>query len=205
MIKPKHIHDWLMQFADLAAAQAEQLDKLDRPIGDGDHGTNLLKGAQAAVAAMGTDSVSSQLKNAGKAFTEGIGGASGPLYGLLFTRAGEALEKHDAEVTDSAFADALRKGLNSLVLSGRADLGDKTMVDALSPAINEFKERITAGAERPEAARAAAREAAKGRDATENMPGKKGLAKTVSDQAAGHIDSGAASAALLFEALAEVR
>ncbi len=203
MIKPKHITHWFMQYASLLAAQSQQLDKLDDPIGDGDHGSNMLKAAQEAVANLGEESVASQLRNAGQAFNT-VGDASGPLYGLLFTKAGDALKDHD-EVPNSAFASALRAGLNSLVLSGRTDLGDKTMVDALSPAINVLKERIDGGAELVEAASAAAREAAEGRDATESMPGKKGAAKTVGDQAAGHVDPGAASAALLFDALAEVR
>ncbi|GLZ80976.1 dihydroxyacetone kinase subunit L [Actinorhabdospora filicis] len=183
---------WLTAAARLINANSGHLTALDTAIGDGDHGLNLRRGFEAVTAEATGDTPGAVLKAAGNALIDATGGASGPLYGTFFRRAAKALG--DApEVDDAVFAQALAAGLAGVQTLGGAAEGDKTMVDALAPAVTAF----AAGGD-------AAAAAANGRDATESMTARKGRASYLGERSIGHIDPGAASAALLFQALCSV-
>ncbi|WP_083734258.1 DAK2 domain-containing protein, partial [Actinomadura sp. CNU-125] len=147
---------WIRAAAALVAADAERLTGLDAAIGDGDHGHNLDRGFAAAVDALPADAPAGKvLIAAGRALVAKTGGASGPLYGTMLRRAGRVLD--DLDDPDAAdFGAALRAGLDGVRDLGRAEEGDKTMVDALAPAVVAYAEAVDGGAPLPGAARAAA-------------------------------------------------
>jgi dihydroxyacetone kinase-like protein len=188
----RHVHD-----------ERDHLTALDSAIGDADHGINLDRGMTAVVgkvAGAAPDTVDALCRSVGMTLVSTVGGASGPLYGTFFLRFGTAsgaLERLDA----AGLAAALRAGLDGVVARGRAEPGDKTMVDALGPAVAAFEDAAASGVLR---AAAAARDAAEqGRDATIPLVARKGRASYLGERSAGHIDPGAASSALLVRALAE--
>ena len=193
--------EWVRAIARLVARDAEYLTELDTAIGDGDHGANLKRGFDAAVAALDADPAElpgAVLKTTGTALVNATGGASGPLYGTFFRKAAKDLGDDD-DMTVEELREALAEGLSGVRALGGANEGDKTMVDALSPGIEALS-----GTDLAEAARAGYAAAVEGRDATLGLVARKGRASYLGERSAGHIDPGAASAVLLFEALAEV-
>lgn len=193
---------WIRRAAELVAADADRLTRLDAAIGDGDHGHNLDRGFTAAVAALPAEDVppGRVLVLAGRAIVSKTGGASGPLYGTVLRRAGKALG--DApEVGAAELGLALRAALDGVRELGQAGEGDKTMVDALTPAVTAYE---TAGDDLPAAVRAAVRGAEAGAEATVPMQARKGRASYLGPRSVGHLDPGAASTVLLLRALAEV-
>ena len=194
---------WVRRSAALVAEHAEELTDLDAAIGDADHGANMKRGLAAAAEAVqtgGFTSADALLKKVGTTLVSTVGGASGPLYGTFFLRAGGAvagLEALDAQ----ALAGALEAGVGGIAARGRATTGEKTMLDAWSPALEALRthpDDLAAGVA------AAARAAAEGRDATKPMVATKGRASYLGERSAGHIDPGAASTALLLAALDDV-
>ncbi|HEX6360941.1 dihydroxyacetone kinase subunit DhaL [Actinophytocola sp.] len=188
----------------IAATVAEhrvELIQLDRAIGDGDHGENLDRGFRAVLAAFEAstpDSPSAVLKTVATTLISKVGGAAGPLYGTAFLRASTAVkDKAELDVTD--VVDALTAALGGVVARGKAELGDKTMVDALDPAV-----KAAVGDTVTEALAAAADAAQAGADATVPLVARKGRASYLGERSAGHMDPGARSTALLLRALAEV-
>ena len=195
---------WLSTFRDAVHEHGAYLTELDSAIGDADHGANLIRGMDAVMAAVEPppENAGDLLKKVGMTLVTSVGGASGPLYGTFFLRAATAVG--DATVLDGpALLTALRAGLEGIVARGKAEAGDKTMYDALEPAMAAFEEALASGAEPDVAARAAADAAAAGRDATEPMLALKGRASYLGERSVGHIDPGAASSALLLAALAD--
>ena len=195
---------WLSAFRDAVHEHGAYLTELDSAIGDADHGANLIRGMDAVLAAVEPPpgNAGDLLKKVGMTLVTSVGGASGPLYGTFFLRAATAVG--DATVLDGpALLTALRAGLEGIVARGKAEAGDKTMYDALAPAIGAFEEALASGAEPDVAARAAADAAAAGRDATEPMLALKGRASYLGERSVGHVDPGAASSALLLAALAD--
>ena len=195
---------WLSAFRDAVHEHGAYLTELDSAIGDADHGDNLIRGMDAVMAAVEPPpgNAGDLLKKVGMTLVTSVGGASGPLYGTFFLRAATAVG--DATVLDGpALLTALRAGLEGIVARGKAEAGDKTMYDALAPAMGAFEEALASGAEPDVAARAAADAAAAGRDATEPMLALKGRASYLGERSVGHIDPGAASSALLLAALAD--
>jgi dihydroxyacetone kinase-like protein len=195
---------WLSAFRDVVHEHGAYLTELDSAIGDADHGANLIRGMDAVMAAVDPPPANAGdlLKKVGMTLVTSVGGASGPLYGTFFLRAATAVG--DATVLDGpALLAALRAGLEGIVARGKPEAGDKTMYDALAPAIGAFDEAVASGAESDVAARAAADAAAVGRDATEPMLALKGRASYLGERSVGHIDPGAASSALLLAALAD--
>ncbi|HBX82816.1 MAG TPA: dihydroxyacetone kinase subunit L [Propionibacteriaceae bacterium] len=192
---------WMTSFADVVHANAAYLTELDSAIGDADHGANLDRGMKAVVAldASTFDSASAYLKKAGMTLVSTVGGASGPLYGTLFMRIGAALPA-DGEVTPAILGDALQAGLDGIVARGKALVGDKTMVDALTPAIDAYRGAESQGV--PAALAAAAKGAADGRDATIPLVARKGRASYLGERSAGHQDPGATSVTMLMESAA---
>jgi dihydroxyacetone kinase phosphoprotein-dependent L subunit len=196
------VRAWVVRFAELVEADAERLTRLDSAIGDGDHGTNLNRGLRAAVAALDGDDLppGKVLMTAGRALVSKTGGASGPLYGTALRRAGKALG--DApEVDAPEIGSALRAALDAVRDLGHAEEGDKTMIDALLPAVAAYEG--AAGKGLLSAARAALEAAEKGAEATVPLRARKGRASYLGARSEGHLDPGAASTVLLFRALAD--
>ncbi|MBB5912422.1 dihydroxyacetone kinase-like protein [Nocardia transvalensis] len=194
---------WLREFASLIDENADALTELDAAIGDADHGSNMRRGTAAVTAAFdeGVPATSAEtLKQAGMVLIRSVGGASGPLYGTFFLRAAAAVGSDgiDAE----GFGAALRAGLAGVVARGKAEPGDKTMIDALRPAVDAFDEKITAGSDFAGALAASVAAAASGRDATTALQARKGRASYLGERSIGHQDPGATSAALLVVAAA---
>ncbi|WP_024356983.1 dihydroxyacetone kinase subunit DhaL [Leucobacter chironomi] len=194
---------WLTGFADRVAEQREYLTELDSAIGDADHGANMARGMAAVVDKIGQDPAATAdalLKTAGMTLVSSVGGASGPLYGTFFLRMG-ASAGAVAELDAAALGAALRAGSEGVLQRGKAEPGDKTMVDAMLPALDAYDAAAASGS-LGDALAAASAAAAEGRDATEPLVARKGRASYLGERSAGHIDPGSASTALLFEALA---
>lgn len=197
---------WLHRFATDIAAEAHWLTELDSAIGDADHGTNMVRGTKAVVAkldAAAPATVPEFFKSVGMTLISSVGGASGPLYGTFFLEMG----RHSptaAELTPDELDAALRAGLDGVVSRGHAEPGDKTMIDALTPALAALTEALGAGLALAAALNAAADAAAAGRDATKPLVARKGRASYLGDRSAGHLDPGAASTAILITDLAAV-
>lgn len=197
--------DWLLRYRDLVMAQRDYLTELDSAIGDADHGINMTRGMDAVVASLSEappGTVDRLLKGAGMTLVSTVGGAAGPLYGTFFLRCAAAVGSVPA-VSASELGAALRAGAEGVVALGKAQRGDKTMVDALSPAVIAFEVAVEDGGSAARAAAAASSAAESGRDATMPMIARKGRASYLGERSAGHLDPGAASSALLFQALAE--
>jgi dihydroxyacetone kinase phosphoprotein-dependent L subunit len=259
---------WMQRFAELVEADADHLTRLDSAIGDGDHGTNLNRGLRAAVQSLdATLPPGKILIAAGRALVSKTGGASGPLYGTALRRAGRALGDA-SEVGAAELGEALRAALDGVRELGKADEGDKTMIDALAPAVAAYEvalgmgEGVGAGtgggadagvgagggtgggagtgdgvgagtgvgggtgdgagtgggaAEgagggtdagvgdgMAAAVRRALEAAGRGAEATVPLQARKGRASYLGPRSVGHLDPGAASTVLLFQALADV-
>ena len=195
---------WMHEFAGQVSAHQELLTQLDSAIGDADHGANMVRGMGAAVAAVDDqpwDTAAALLKRVGMTLVSTVGGASGPLYGTFFLRMATAAG--DVESLDAGgFGKSLRAGLEGVVSRGKAEAGDKTMFDALSPAVDAFDTALAAGEDLGTALRAAAAAAAAGRDATVPLVARKGRASYLGERSVGHQDPGATSAALLVASAA---
>ncbi len=193
---------WVRRCAELVGARAEELTALDAAIGDADHGANMRRGLTAVVEVLdgGTfGSADALLKRVGMTLVSKVGGASGPLYGTFFMRMGAS--QQDVQSLDACrLAEAVEAGVAGIVARGRAAAGEKTMLDAWYPAVEALRSHSEdLGA----AVAAAAQAAAQGRDATESMVATKGRASYLGERSVGHIDPGAASTALILQALAE--
>ena len=185
--------------------RADDLTELDRAIGDADHGSNMRRGFGACAQLAEQEdftSVDAYLKKVGMTLVSTVGGASGPLYGTFFLRLAGPLASSD-DIGPREFGQALRAGVEGIVARGKAEAGDKTMYDALAPALEAFDETSATGAGLGESLQAAARAAAEGRDATEPMIARKGRASYLGERSAGHQDPGATSATVLIEAAAQ--
>ncbi|MBQ0925301.1 dihydroxyacetone kinase subunit DhaL [Saccharopolyspora endophytica] len=191
--------------AAVVAEHRDELIQLDREIGDADHGENMDRGFRAVIAKIETsepETPAAALKLAATVLISTVGGASGPLYGTAFLRAASAVGD-EAELDASAVAKALQAGMEGVVARGRAEVGDKTMIDALSPAVDAAKNTAESGADSAKVLAAAAEAAHQGAQATEPLVARKGRASYLGERSAGHIDPGARSTALLLTAFAE--
>ncbi len=194
---------WVQAIAETVAQNKEYLTGLDAAIGDGDHGANMERGFSAALEAVdGREAASAGevLATAGKTLISRVGGASGPLYGTVFRTLGKRLAA--PEDGTAALADALAAALEGVRTMGGAQVGDKTMVDAFSPAVEAFTAASDSGL--GAAARSAAEAAEEGLRSTVPLQARKGRASYLGERSIGHADPGAASTALIFRALAEV-
>ena len=195
---------WVRGFAEAVTENKDYLTQLDSAIGDADHGANMARGMAAAVAALDGKppaTAAALLKQVGMTLVSTVGGASGPLYGTFFLRMATAAGEVDA-LDAPTFAKALRAGLEGVVARGKAEPGDKTMFDALAPAVDALDAALAAGTPLAEALRATAAAAAEGRDATIPMLARKGRASYLGERSVGHQDPGATSTTLLLEAAA---
>jgi dihydroxyacetone kinase-like protein len=200
-VGPADLERWIRAFAASVAENEELLTRLDSAIGDADHGANMARGMKAVVAKLDAGGTpATLLKQVGMTLVSTVGGASGPLYGTFFLRMATAAGD-TAELDGPAFAAALRAGVGGVVARGKAVAGDKTMYDALAPAVDALDAGLATG-DLGGALRAAADAAAAGRDATTPLQARKGRASYLGERSIGHQDPGATSATLLLEAAA---
>jgi phosphoenolpyruvate---glycerone phosphotransferase subunit DhaL len=197
---------WVRRTADVVEEHASALTKLDAAIGDGDHGTNMARGFRAVVQRVDglTDKdFNSLFKAVAMALIGKVGGASGPLYGSFYIGMGKQLGSGD-EASDQELAAALRSGYDSVVTRGKAQVGDKTMLDAWDPALRALDEALEGGAELGAALDRAAEAAQDGVKATIPMIARKGRASYLGERSKDHQDPGATSTQLIVQALADV-
>jgi dihydroxyacetone kinase-like protein len=195
---------WLRRFHQQVIKNQAELTELDSAIGDADHGINMARGMAAVIDKLDGEQparVNDLFKTVAMTLVMSVGGASGPLYGTFFLRFGGAVGSV-TELDTAALATGLHAGRAGIVERGKAELGDKTMIDALSPALDAMETAIKNGGDLAAAVTAARDAAAAGRDATLPMVARKGRASYLGERSAGHMDPGAASMSLLFDALA---
>lgn len=197
---------WMGAYRDLVHEHLQLLTDLDAAIGDADHGVNMQRGVDRVARELegpAVGDVAALFRQISAGFTASIGGASGPLYGAFFLHAASVAPKKQ-ELSYADFGICLQAGLQGVVGLGRAEAGDKTMVDALAPAVAAFRASLrnkTKGENPLEKAAHAARAAAV---ATIPLQARKGRASYLGPRSIGHQDPGATSAWLLFQALADV-
>ena len=192
---------WLRAAADMLHEQRDRLTELDKQIGDGDHGINMDRGFQKLVGQLeGAPDVAGLLKTASLVLISTVGGASGPLYGTFFLRASVACAGKESLGTGD-LAALCEAGLAGVQQRGRAQRGDKTMIDALAPAVEALKAAAASGAGLREAVAAAVAAAERGATDTIALVARKGRASYLGERSAGHMDPGAASTVILIQAL----
>ncbi len=199
------ILDWLKAFAATINENAAYLTQLDSDIGDGDHGANMNRGMQAVLTTLpgiADKDIGSIFKTVGMKLVSTVGGASGPLYGTMFMQMGNATAGK-MELTLDDWVAAMQAGYDGVVMRGKAQPGDKTMIDALAPGLNALKVERDNGASIPSALNASASAAQQGMTATIPLVARKGRASYLGERSAGHQDPGATSSCYLLETAAE--
>lgn len=202
-VSKEQLIDWLGRFNAHVTENRAYLTELDSAIGDADHGANMARGMAAVVDKVGSapsETLDVLFKQVGMTLVTSVGGASGPLYGTFFLRFGVTAGE-TTELDVEQLSAALHAGLAGVITRGKAEVGDKTMLDAMTPAIDAFDAAKADGLKA--AANAAFEAAEKGRDATLPLVARKGRASYLGDRSAGHLDPGATSTAFLFQSLAE--
>ena len=194
---------WIVLAAADVAEQRDYLVDLDRAIGDGDHGENMDRGFKAAVETLGQGqpaSVAEVLKTVAKTLMSTVGGAAGPLYGTAFLRASKAAG--DGELDAAGVAAIIEGALGGIQARGKATTGEKTMVDAWTPALDAARAAAESGADAVATLQAAATAAEAGAAATEPLRATKGRASYLGERSIGHLDPGAVSTSLILRAAA---
>jgi len=196
---------WVELSAEVMVAEREHLTKLDSAIGDADHGANMSRGFQAAAEKLSTAppaEPAAVFKSVGMTLLSKVGGAGGPLYGSFFMKLAEPVGGIE-ELGPEQWAAALRAGVDGVRARGKADPGDKTMVDALLPALEALEAAVAEGASLRDALERSAAAAEQGARATVPLVARKGRASYLGERSAGHQDPGATSSHLLLKAAAE--
>lgn len=194
---------WLSAYSQLLADNREYLTQLDSSIGDADHGVNMDRGFKAVLGKLPTvadKDIGTILKSVGMTLVQTVGGASGPLYGTFFLQAGAATA-NKMELSLADWSVAVEGAINGLMARGKANVGDKTMVDALVPALHALKQAIADGIDDHEALRQSVAAAEQGMKNTIPLVAKKGRASYLAERSAGHQDPGATSSYLMFKAM----
>lgn len=202
----EQIVKWLQLVGTVMEENKEFLTQLDAAIGDAEHGTNMERGfkkVNSQLSAVVDKDVGSILKSAGMALISSVGGASGPLYGTLFLRAGTAASGKQ-ELNTADMANVLKAGLLGVIERGKAQVGDKTMVDALTPAVEALEQAAEDGVDITEALGQAVAAAERGMKDTILLIARKGRASYLGDRSIGHQDPGATSMYLILKALHDV-
>jgi dihydroxyacetone kinase-like protein len=203
-VNAETVYRWLREAASAVHEHRDYLTQLDAAIGDADHGANMDRGFAAVLAKLNGAAESlppgKVLVTAGSTLVSTVGGASGPLWGTALRRAGRSLGDA-AEFDGGGLADALDAALEGVVELGAAREGDKTMVDALAPAVRALRERLAQGASVPDALSAARAASEEGMRATVPLQAAKGRASYLGERSIGHQDPGATSTALILAAL----
>jgi dihydroxyacetone kinase-like protein len=195
--------DIVLSLADRIIENRAYLSEIDGKIGDGDHGVNMAKGfGMAADRIRGNDmSLASAFDTLGTVLMTEIGGSMGPLYGIMFTQFAETIEASPS-IGAETFGAMLGSGLEGIQTIGSAKVGDKTLLDALVPAIEAFNSANAAGKPFADALDAMAAAAEEGRDSTKNLVAKIGRASRLGERSVGVLDAGATSCALILSTLA---
>ncbi|WP_337371909.1 dihydroxyacetone kinase subunit DhaL [Megasphaera sp.] len=186
--------------------EKEYLTELDNEIGDGDHGINLARGFEAVekkLPSLAGGDIGALLKGVGMQLVSTVGGASGPLYGTAFMKAGMAC-KGLTEIDGPAFVKAMEAAVDGIKMRGKATEGEKTMLDALCPALKVMQDDVAAGKSLKEALQDAAQAAEKGVEYTKTIIATKGRASYLGERSLGHQDPGATSSLYLLQVLAEM-
>lgn len=187
-------------------AEKDYLTQLDNEIGDGDHGINLARGFEAVekkLPSLAGGDIGALLKGVGMQLVSTVGGASGPLYGTAFMKAGMAC-KGLTELDGPAFVKAMEAAVDGIKMRGKATEGEKTMLDALCPALKVMQDEVAAGRSLKEALQDAAAAAEKGVEYTKTIIATKGRASYLGERSLGHQDPGATSSLYLLQVLAEM-
>lgn len=187
-------------------AEKDYLTQLDNEIGDGDHGINLARGFEAVekkLPSLAGGDIGALLKGVGMQLVSTVGGASGPLYGTAFMKAGIAC-KGLTELDGPAFIKAMEAAVDGIKMRGKATEGEKTMLDALCPALKVMQDEVAAGKSLKEALQDAAAAAEKGVEYTKTIIATKGRASYLGERSLGHQDPGATSSLYLLQVLAEM-
>ena len=196
---PDALSTWLKSTAAEFEARIDELDGLDAAIGDGDHGTNMARSmATASTIVPSPDTTTREyLNQVGMALVSSVGGASGPLFGTFFLRVGQLWQSPHSV---SSIWQALKAGRDGIASRGRAKVGDKTMLDALCPAVDVLEHAAMERDEEPSASLARAAAAARtGAEATRGMVARRGRAAHYGERSVGHIDPGAVSMAMILD------
>ena len=206
MIDSKQIIAIVAAVAKRIEAEKDFLTELDNAIGDGDHGINLARGFKSVTVKLSTfadKDIGAILKGVGMELVSTVGGASGPLYGTAFMKAGNVC-KGKFELTDAEFVTAFEAAINGVKMRGKAVEGEKTMLDALCPACAAFKAGIDGGKSLTEALAAGVDAAAKGVEYTKTIIATKGRAAYLQERSIGHQDPGATSSLFMLQTALEV-
>ncbi|MCS6994413.1 MAG: dihydroxyacetone kinase subunit DhaL [Anaerolineales bacterium] len=196
---------WITAIASVLAENKNYLTELDAAIGDADHGANMDRGFKAVMNKMPEirdKDIGTIFKTVGMTLLSTVGGAGGPLYGTLFLQAGMKTAGK-MEMTAQDWAEALEAALNGVVMRGKAEPGDKTMVDALTPALSVYKQAIAEGQPLHIALQRSAEAARQGMESTIPLVARKGRASYLGERSAGHQDPGATSSYLILNAAAQ--
>jgi dihydroxyacetone kinase-like protein len=203
MVTKAQMLQWLQVFASVLEENKDYLTELDAAIGDADHGINMDRGFKKVttqLSAVADQDIGSILKSVGMTLISAVGGASGPLYGTLFLRASTVVTGKE-ELVAQDLSELLRTGLEGVIQRGKAQLGDKTMVDVLSPAVTRFEQAMSEGKSLIEALQQAVETAEQAMKDTIPLLAKKGRASYLGERSVGHQDPGATSAYLMLKSL----
>ncbi|ARV62760.1 dihydroxyacetone kinase subunit L [Nostocales cyanobacterium HT-58-2] len=206
MLTKEQILQWLQTFAAQIEQNKDYLTELDAAIGDADHGMNMDRGFKKVILQLPTvadKDIGSILKTVSMTLISSVGGASGPLYGTLFLQASTVVAGQQ-ELSDNDVHQMLKAGLNGVLQRGKAQLGDKTMVDVLSPAVSAFQQALSEGNNILEAMQQAVTAAEQGMKDTTPLVAKKGRASYLGERSIGHQDPGATSSYLMLKSLLTV-
>ena len=206
MINGDHVIKWLRSIIELLSENKDYLTDLDAEIGDADHGINMDRGfrkVESKLTEFNSMDIGSILRATGMTLISSVCGASGPLYGTFFMKAGiKATGKYELTLTD--LVEIFQAGLSGLIERGRAQIGDKTMIDALYPGIDSLKKDAEDGLAIDQALPRAVSATENGMKATISMIAKKGRASYLGERSIGHQDPGATSSYLILKALQNV-
>ena len=185
----------------------EYLTELDAAIGDADHGINLDRGFDAVKQKLTTlpetTDIGTILRTIGMTLVSTVGGASGPLYGTAFMRAGQVVQGKN-ELSEEDIVKIFEAALDGIKQRGKAEAGDKTMIDSIEPAYKALKESLENNIALPEALNRAANAAKEGMEYTKNISARKGRASYLGERSIGHLDPGATSAYLMIKSFSDV-
>lgn len=206
MVDGKKLTAVLMQISHKMTEQKDYLTRLDAAIGDSDHGINMARGFEAVekkLPSLADKDIGTILKTVGLTLVSTVGGASGPLYGSAFMKAGVAMAgKEDMDLSD--FLEAMRTGVEAVQMRGRAGAGEKTMLDSMLPAMDAMEEEASANAQIHTVLKAGVIAAWDGVEGTKDMIATKGRASYLGERSVGHQDPGATSFAYMLETIASM-
>jgi dihydroxyacetone kinase-like protein len=197
--------EWIKACAKVVSENRDYLTQLDAAIGDADHGANMDRGFKAVINKMPEISdkdIGTIFKTVGMTLISTVGGAGGPLYGTFFLQAGMKTAGK-MELTLADWAIVLEAALAGVIMRGKAELGDKTMVDALTPAVNSLKQAVENNTPLNQALEQSAEAAKQGMEGTIPLVARKGRASYLGERSAGHQDPGSTSSYLILKAAAD--